>query len=157
MKGIVSSLIFISILLSFSQSVHAQGEAGKFGFGVSDITGTGNQSTVLTGRYWMMSAVALNAGFGLKTDGRNALVLTGGFLKTILEGESVYPYIGGKVTITAQEAPLGDMVSFAGSFGAEFFVVNRFSISGESQFVVEIDNETSVRTQATLSVLFYLN
>ncbi|MFQ5752169.1 MAG: hypothetical protein ACE5HI_09255 [bacterium] len=150
-------LTIVGVLIFFFTNSQAQGERGKFGFGVSDIAGTGQSNFVLTGRYWVQNEMAFDAGFGLHANSQDVFVLSGGLIKTISGGDKVYPYFGGKLDILFLDAPLDDVVSLGGVFGAEYFVIKRFSILGESQFVIDIDGGTTVRTQATLSVLFYLN
>jgi hypothetical protein len=137
----------------FEENAHAQGEPNKFGFGVS-----GFDSFVLRFRYWLQSGLAFDAGLGIDSGPNDVFLITGGLLKTIGGAERVYPYFGGRVTITAQEEPLDDVISLAGVLGAEFFAVKRFSLSGESQLQINAgDNNVSIATRATLTLLFYMN
>ena len=145
-------MIFVLIVNNQVQSQDKPSQPGKFGFGVSDLTDS--QNIVLTGRYWINSDLALDPGFGFIAGGQDVFVLSGGLLKSIGGGDRVYPYFGGKFTVIDGEGD--DMVSLAGVFGAEFFMTKRFSLLGESQMLINF-NDDSVRTQAVLSVLFYLN
>lgn len=156
MKRFISAITLLISLVLVSSNAQAQGKAGKFGFGITDVAGTGQRSFILTGRYWMVDEVAIDAGFGFRSNGLDILVLEGGLLKTIGGGEKVYPYFGGKLTFDIIEDPIEDAIVLSGTFGAEYFVVNRFSVIGESRFAIQFDGGTSVTTEALLSVLFYL-
>ena len=154
MKNIIGFLIFVQILgISFTNAV-AKGKAGKFGFGVS-----AQQPTMaLMGRYWMARNLAVDARFGFESNARDIRVIGGSLLKTLGGAERVYSYFGGKLDIVNEgKGDKGDTtISVGGIFGAEYFVVSRFSFVGESQFLIGL-GDSSIRTHTTLSVLFYLN
>jgi hypothetical protein len=156
MKTIISILMVLSSLVWFSPQALAQGENGKFGFGVSAF-----DNLVLTGRYWLGNDIALDAGFGFTSEFTDVFVLAGGLIKTIGGAENVYPYLGGRLVIAAVEEAVGeDEISLAGIFGAEFFAVRRFSLIGESRLLINLNDtsgNTSVETRAALTLLFYLN
>ena len=158
MKNIMGFLIFVQISgISFTNAV-AQGEAGKFGFGVSAQQPTVALTVALMGRYWMVCNIAFDVRFGFSTNDQNVFVIGGSLLKTLGGAEKVYSYFGGKLDIINEDKPGGDTtVSLGGILGAEYFVVSRFSVLGESQFLIEFNGGASVGTQTTLSVLFYLN
>ncbi len=152
------TVIFVGVLtvmtFSFCDS-HAQGRSGKFGFGIS----VQQPSLVLAGRYWMATDFAFDGRFGFRTDGQDIIVVGGSLLKNFGGAEKVYPYFGGKVDIVNVDRPFGDdtTVTLGAILGAEYFVVNRFSFVGESLFEIDFDGGTSVGTEVTLTVLFYLN
>ncbi|HEX9655163.1 MAG TPA: hypothetical protein VGA99_15760 [bacterium] len=153
MKRGIFVLICWCGLMTIADGAHAQGEPNKFGFGIS-----GFEDSLLRFRYWLQGNVAFDAGLGLDSRGDAVFIITGGLLKTMGGAEKVYPYFGGRVKITAQEAPAEDVFSLAGLLGAEFFAVKRFSLSGESQLEINFDESgTSIGTRATLTLLFYLN
>ncbi len=154
MKNIIGFLIFVQILgISFTNAV-AKGRAGKYGFGVS-----AQQPTMaLMGRYWLARNLAVDARFGFESNDRDIRVIGGSLLKTLGGAERVYYYFGGKIDIVNEDrGGNGDTTtSVGGIFGAEYFVVSRFSFVGESQLLIEL-GDSSIRTHTTLSVLFYLN
>ncbi|MFQ5864899.1 MAG: hypothetical protein ACE5IW_06695 [bacterium] len=154
MKRITITIVLLCVLTLIFEESQARGAPGKLGFGVSV-----QPSIVLTGRYWFASDFAVDARFGLRTNGQDILIIGGSLLKTFRSGNKVYPYFGGKIDITNIDNPFGDdtTVSLGAILGGEYFVIDRFSVMGESQLQVDFDGGTSVGTQVTLSVLFYLN
>ncbi len=155
MKTVMIILLVVSSLACFAPQGFAQGQSGKFGFGVSAF-----DNLVLTGRYWLGGDIALDAGFGFTSEFTDVFVLAGGLIKTIGGAENVYPYLGGRLVIAAVEAPSDDEISLVGVFGAEFFAVRRFSLIGESRLVINLNDtngNTSLETRAALTLLFYLN
>ena len=156
MKNIIGFLIFVQILgISFTNAV-AKGRAGKYGFGVS-----AQQPTMaLMGRFFLAGGLAVDGRFGFESNDRDIRVIGGSLLKTLGGAGKVYPYFGGKLDILNENkgGKNGDdtTISLGGIFGAEYFVVSRFSFVGESQFLMEL-GDSSMRTQTTLSVVFYLN
>lgn len=154
MKNIIGFLIFVQILGIFFTNAVAKGRAGKYGFGVS-----AQQPTMaLMGRYWLARKLAVDARFGFESNDRDIRVIGGSLLKTLGGAERVYYYFGGKLDIVNEDqGGKGDTTtSVGGIFGAEYFVVSRFSFVGESQLLIEL-GDSSIRTHTTLSVVFYLN
>jgi hypothetical protein len=155
MRRIIIILVLASALTVLFNESHAQGKAGKFGFGVS----VQQPSIVLAGRYWMARDFAFDARFGFRTAGQDMFIVGGSLLKTFNGAEKVYPYFGGRIDIINVDRPFADdtTISLGAVLGGEYFVVDRFSFVGESQFGFDFDGGTSVGTQVTFSVLFYLN
>lgn len=155
MKCIIRSIVLAGTLtlLLFGET-QAQGEPRKFGFGV-----TVDPGIILTGRYWIASDVAFDARFGLSTIGQDVFVVGGRLLKTFSSANKVYPYFGGGVHIINADRPFEDdtTVTLGAILGGEYFVVDRFSVVGESQLEIDFNGGTTVATQVALSVLFYLN
>jgi len=152
----VLTVIFVLIVNNQVQSQDKSSQPGKFGFGVSDLTDSHSQNMVLTERYWINNDLAFDPGFGFISGGQDVFVLSGGLLKSIGGGDRVYPYFGGKLIFFNGNRQDDDTVSLVPVFGAEFYLTKRFSLIGESQMVINFKDD-SVRTQAVLSVLFYLN
>jgi len=112
------------------------------------------------GRFFLAGGLAVDGRFGFESNDRDIRVIGGSLLKTLGGAGKVYPYFGGKLDILNENkgGKNGDdtTISLGGIFGAEYFVVSRFSFVGESQFLMEL-GDSSMRTQTTLSVVFYLN
>ena len=155
MKRTVAALILLIVLGCMFGTSYAQGEAGKFGMGIFDIT-SGASDFALMGKYWVTNKIAVSPRFGLVLNGSDRILLGGSATMTLSSAGQVEFYFGGTGDILIL-APGDDSLILGGLLGAEYFVVPRFSVIGESKYSIAFGGDTTILTSATLSVLFYFN
>ena len=171
-KNIFQTLIIIISLLILSQSVLAGGKDNQFGIGLT-VT---ESSPSLMLRYWMSDYATFEPEFAfsrVKTDDDSKATeyIPGfGILYHWNPQSNLRPYVGVRVIADIMSGNDETYTDFYTNllFGCEYFISDRFSITGEYRFtVISTDSDfspswltpsaTYLNTGQMLSVHFYLS
>ncbi|MEW6381130.1 MAG: hypothetical protein AB1611_16195 [bacterium] len=145
----------------------AQGSAGTFGLGIKD-TIAAEEAFIVVGRFWVSDMVTIDGNFGFKyidveNDKDNdykRFLLGVGINQYLLSPQKFRPFVGLDFLIRVDDPRKGESDTTGeldGKVGGEYFLADRFSLSGEVLLRLRFGDEDEFGTGGRLGVIYYLN
>lgn len=163
MKTLFLWLFFGIFILTCHTPCWAQGKQGKLGIGIKD-TISSEDSFIIGGRYWLSEKVSLDGNFGFQFrdpedgDDQERLFIGFGINQYLSTQGKFNPFIGVDFSVESYDPGRGESRTSSGldgKFGGEYFLVERFSLSGEILLRLRFGEDTELGTDGRLGIIFY--
>jgi hypothetical protein len=165
MKSFVILLCSVIISCACITPCFAQGKVGMFGLGIKNAIAD-EDNFIILGRYWIADRLTLDGNFGfhyIDRDNENdtkRFLLGIGINQYLLAPKKFNPFVGldFMVRVDDQEKGTSDTTSeIDGKFGGEYFITDKFSLTGETLAKVRFGDEYEFSTGGRLGVIFYFD
>ena len=143
----------------------AQGKVGKYGLGIKD-TIAAEDAFIVLGRYWMSDRLTLDGNFGFRyvdKDNENdykRFLFGVGINQYLLAPQKFSPFVGFDFFVRVDDPGKGNSDSTSeldGKLGGEYFITDKFSLTGETFVKVRFGDEDEFGTGGRVGVIFYLD